>query len=99
MSSRSAARAGIGDYPKLGIWPDAYYIAINMFNPSFIGMGAYAFDRTAMLAGDAAGSIVFQPFRRRRSAVGHGRLDSSARRFAELLHDLVGQRPGHAQYL
>ncbi len=55
--------AGWGDYPKLGIWPDGYYIAFNMFTASaFNGMGAYAFDRSAMLNGAPATSISFQPF-------------------------------------
>jgi hypothetical protein len=42
------------DYPKFGIWPDAYYNSINVFPPhSFAGAQACAFDRNAMLA-DAA---------------------------------------------
>ncbi len=53
---------GWGDYPKLGIWPDAYYMTFNMFTPSFNGMGSYAFDRSSMLNGDPASSISFQPF-------------------------------------
>jgi N-acetylneuraminic acid mutarotase len=45
------------DYPKFGVWPDAYYASANIFNQSgtaFLGPQAYAFDRTAMLAGDPA---------------------------------------------
>ena len=39
------------DYPKFGIWPDAYYNSINVFPPhSFAGAEACAFDRNAMLA-------------------------------------------------
>ena len=42
------------DYPKLGVWPDGYYISYNIFNngQTFAGSKACAFDRTKMLAGD-----------------------------------------------
>jgi hypothetical protein len=45
------------DYPKLGVWPDAYYTTYNMFNASgtsYLGPQVCAFDRTKMLAGQAA---------------------------------------------
>jgi len=43
------------DYPKIGVWSDAYYISFNMFNGNtFAGARACAYDRTAMLAGTAA---------------------------------------------
>jgi len=49
------------DYPKFGIWPDAYYNSINVFpGKSFAGAQACAFDRAAMLAGRAATAICFQ---------------------------------------
>ena len=49
------------DYPKLGVWPDGYYISFNMFNGNaFAGGRACAFDRTAMLAGNPATQICFQ---------------------------------------
>ena len=49
------------DYPKFGIWPDAYYNSINVFpGKSFAGAEACAFDRAAMLAGRAAKAICFQ---------------------------------------
>jgi hypothetical protein len=49
------------DYPKLGVWPDGYYLSFNMFSGnSFVGGRACAFDRTAMLAGGAATEICFQ---------------------------------------
>lgn len=44
------------DYPKLAVWPDAYYMGANL-NES--GAGLYALDRGEMLAGKAAGSIAF----------------------------------------
>ena len=37
------------DYPKYGVWPDAYYVSTNESTPA-----AYAFDRTEMLVGNAA---------------------------------------------
>ncbi|HMA33729.1 MAG TPA: hypothetical protein VKY74_04545, partial [Chloroflexia bacterium] len=43
------------DYPKLGVWPDAYYASFNMFNGNpFVGPWAVAFDRARMLAGAPA---------------------------------------------
>ena len=43
------------DYPKLGVWPDAYYMSFNLFvNGTFIGADACALDRNAMLAGNNA---------------------------------------------
>ena len=41
------------DYPKLGVWPDAYYLSFNRFfnGVTFSGAAACAFDRAAMLAG------------------------------------------------
>lgn len=49
------------DYPKLAVWPDAYYMTSNQFGPhSFIGSGAFAFDRAAMLAGSSATMVYFQ---------------------------------------
>ncbi len=45
------------DYPKFGLWPDAYYGTFNMFNAagtSFLGAQVCAFDRTSMLNGAAA---------------------------------------------
>jgi hypothetical protein len=45
------------DYPHLGVWPDAFYMSMNVFNSSgtaFLGPQAFAFDRTQMLAGAPA---------------------------------------------
>ena len=48
------------DYPKFGVWPDAYYMSDNQFAPDFQGAGVFAFNRTKMLAGDpSAGYIYF----------------------------------------
>ena len=44
------------DYPKMGVWPDAYYVTFNMFNggTTFAGAKACAYDRSKMLAGQPA---------------------------------------------
>src|SRR5262245_22440429 len=49
--------SGFPDYPKMGVWPDAYYITYNMFNnagTAFLGAQVCAFDRARMLTGAAA---------------------------------------------
>ncbi|HSE11602.1 MAG TPA: hypothetical protein VLB69_03115 [Rudaea sp.] len=49
------------DYPKMGVWPDAYYETFNMFTGnSFNGSKLCAYDRTAMLAGADATQQCFQ---------------------------------------
>ena len=50
------------DYPKMGVWPDAYYISFNNFlnGNVFTGPNACAMDRNAMLAGAAATIQCFQ---------------------------------------
>jgi hypothetical protein len=52
----------LADYPKLSVWPDAYYMSFNLFldGGSFIGADACALDRNAMLAGNNAQIICFQ---------------------------------------
>jgi hypothetical protein len=44
------------DYPKIGVWPDAYYTTFNIFanGTSFTGAKVCAYDRAKMLAGQAA---------------------------------------------
>ncbi len=39
------------DFPKMGVWPDAYYVSYNMFTNSFQGSTVCAIDRAKMLAG------------------------------------------------
>ncbi len=49
--------ANFYDYPKLGTWPDGYYMAMNVFNSSgtaYLGTQPFAFDRVNMLAGSPA---------------------------------------------
>jgi hypothetical protein len=48
------------DYPKLSVWPDAYYITFNMFGASgasFTGGRVCAYDRAKMLSGLPATQI------------------------------------------
>ena len=50
------------DYPKLGVWPDAYYMTANQFagtGTTFSGVGTYAFERAKMLAGQPAREVFF----------------------------------------
>jgi hypothetical protein len=58
----SFGSADFSDYPKLGVWPDAYYMSFNTFldGYTFIGANACALDRNAMLGGSAASIICFQ---------------------------------------
>src|SRR5437870_2432283 len=48
------------DYPKAGVWPDAYYFSTREFLPNnnFAGVGAYALDRAQALAGNPNPTIV-----------------------------------------
>src|SRR5919198_3086048 len=49
------------DYPKFGVWPDAYYMSMNVFNSAgtaFLGVQPFAFDRAAMLAGNPSPAFV-----------------------------------------
>jgi hypothetical protein len=50
----SFAYPNFPDYPKFGLWPDAYYGTFNMFNAagtSFLGAQVCAFDRASMING------------------------------------------------
>jgi hypothetical protein len=52
--------SSFNDYPKLGVWPDAYYTTFNMFKGTFIGPYACAYDRAKMLQGLAATQVCFK---------------------------------------
>src|ERR1044071_6292198 len=47
------------DYPKMGVWPDGYYITYNMFKSghSFSGHNVCAYERDKMLVGASARQI------------------------------------------
>jgi fibronectin type 3 domain-containing protein len=52
----------LNDYPKLGVWPDAYYMSFNDFNGNtFAGGAAVAFNRASMLNGQPASMVSFGP--------------------------------------
>ena len=59
---RYAISTGINfpDYPKAGMWPDAYYFSTREFLPNgnFAGAGAYALDRVQALAGNPNPTVV-----------------------------------------
>jgi len=50
------------DYPKLGVWPDGYYVTYNIFNngQTFAGSKVCSLDRAKMLIGAAATQVCFQ---------------------------------------
>jgi subtilisin-like proprotein convertase family protein len=50
------------DYPKFGVWPDAYYMTDNQFNQAgtaFLQGGVFAFDRSKMLVGDPGAAFIY----------------------------------------
>jgi len=49
------------DYPKMGLWPDGYYVSVNQFTQAsaWAGAGVLAMQRTQMLTGAAAQAIYF----------------------------------------
>ena len=54
--SFSYGNSNFTDYPKIGVWPDAYYTTFNVFagGAIFSGAMACAYDRARMLAGAPA---------------------------------------------
>ncbi len=57
-----ASASKLNDYPKFGVWPDAYYMSVNQFDQntlSFSGAGAFAFERDKMLQGLPAQMVYF----------------------------------------
>ncbi len=52
----------LNDYPKVGVWTDAYHMTFNQFNnagTAFLGMGILSQDRPKALAGDPTTSVVY----------------------------------------
>lgn len=49
------------DYPKLAVWNDGIYMSTNRFagGSSYSGIGAAAFDKAAMYAGNASAAMIF----------------------------------------
>jgi hypothetical protein len=52
----SYSYADFPDYPKFGVWPDAYYVTFNLFRggTTFSGGATCSYDRAKMLTGAAA---------------------------------------------
>ncbi len=51
------SRQHFPDYPKFGVWSDAYYMTVHLFDPAkgiYRAQGVYAFDRVNMIEGRAA---------------------------------------------
>ncbi|HEU4594036.1 MAG TPA: hypothetical protein VFS10_02625 [Pyrinomonadaceae bacterium] len=50
------------DYPKMGVWPNGYYITYNMFRNgrSYVGNRVCAFERDRMLLGQSARQVCAQ---------------------------------------
>ncbi len=47
----------LGDYPKFALWPDAYYLSVNLFDgptSAFEGVRVFALPRAAMINGTGA---------------------------------------------
>jgi len=51
----------LGDYPKFGLWPDAYYLTMNEFTDrtTFNGVRVYALDRASMIGGGPTNAVGF----------------------------------------
>ena len=52
----------LNDYPKMGVWPDGYYMTMNQYTAlslQFAGQGVVAFDRAKMLQGQPASAIYY----------------------------------------
>lgn len=57
------SKVKMNDYPKLGVWPDAYYLSVNQFvftgaSARWGGAAVAALERERMLAGDPAARII-----------------------------------------
>jgi hypothetical protein len=52
----------LNDFPKFGVWPDAYYGSYDIFRnaSTYTGTEACAYDRAAMLAGGTATQVCFK---------------------------------------
>ena len=56
--------AFLNDYPKIGVWPDGYYMSVNEFDDLgwFYGVTVVAFERARMLTGALAQMVAFHPY-------------------------------------
>ena len=54
----------VQDYPKLGVWPDGYYMSAIMFDTdpqTALGVKPFVFDRAKMLVGDPTATLQTTP--------------------------------------
>jgi hypothetical protein len=50
----------LADYPKFGLWPDAYYFSVNLFSGfTFDAVRVFALDRSAMINGANPNAVTF----------------------------------------
>jgi hypothetical protein len=50
----------LNDYPKFGVWSDAYYMSTDEFlGGDYAGSGAFAYDKQKLLSGDASASYIY----------------------------------------
>lgn len=51
----------MSDYPKIGVWPDGYYMTVNQFTggSSWGGLGVFVYERDQMIIGGDARQIYF----------------------------------------
>ena len=50
----------LNDFPKFGVWPDGYFMSTDEFlGADYVGAGAFAFDRTKLLAGDPTAGFIY----------------------------------------
>ncbi len=85
------------DYPKLSVWPDGYYMSMNVFNSSgtaYLGPQPFAFDRAKMLA-RLAGH--FRDHRHHRRSVGRNLSAGGSRRFDSAAAGRAGDIRGMAR--
>ncbi len=89
------------DYPKMGVWSDAYYISYNLFNGNtFLGYEVCAFDRAKMLRGEAATQqCVIGPNRESGSSLLPASIDGSLTPPTGALEWFVGLSPNSAEKL
>ena len=61
VSEVPVSNTRFNDYPKFGIWPDAYYMSLSEFiGDNYVGPSAVAFDRAALLAGQPYRAVKFE---------------------------------------
>jgi len=97
----------LDDYPKVGIWPDAYYVTTNMFSPILGGLLGYSFqgpevcalNRNSMLAGGASTPVCKGPLSTSYSSMLASDLDGLNQPPAGSPNYILGLGPSGTLYL